>query len=128
MIKITYAPYTELIIHEIVEQDNQSFFEDIVRQALASSVHAEPSINWVDGVAFLANQMPPTEDIVKENLTGKVHYAAVVFTKIPYSNQVPVQIGTQEYNVRLRKADNNPVMVDLAKFLKNFSLDKDLLR
>ena len=121
MVKITFTPYSELIVHEIVEQDNRTFFEDVVRQALASPIHAEPSINWVDGVAFLVNQMPPTEDVVRENLNGKVHYAAVIFTRIAYSNQVPVQIGTQEYSVRLRKADNNPVMVDLVKYLKDFA-------
>lgn len=121
MVKITFTPYSELIVHEIVEQDNRTFFEDVVRQTLASPIHAEPSINWVDGVAFLVNQMPPTEDVVRENLNGKVHYAAVIFTRIAYSNQVPVQIGTQEYSVRLRKADNNPVMVDLVKYLKDFA-------
>ena len=63
--------------------------------------------------------MPPTEDVVRENLAGKVHFAGVLFTRIAYSGQVPVQIGTQEYSVRLRKADNNPLMVDLVQFLKN---------
>jgi hypothetical protein len=121
LVKITYTPYSELVVHEVIEQDNGTFFEDIVRQALSNPVHAEPSINWVDGVAFLVNQMPPTEDVVKENLVGRVHLAAVIFTKIAYSTQVPVHIGTQEYSVRLRKADNNATFVDLVKFLKNFA-------
>ncbi len=120
MVKITYTPYSEIVVHEVIEEDNQSFFEDIVRQTLASQVHAEPSVNWTGGVAFVISPMPATEDIVKENLSGKVHYAAVLFTKIDYKNQFVVRLGNQEYNVRLRKADENPTMTELSNFLKSF--------
>jgi hypothetical protein len=121
MVKVTYSPNKELVVHEIIEQDSHIFFEDMVRQALSSPVHVEPSINWVDGVAFVVAPMPPTDDIVKENLAGKVHYASVMFTKIPFQSQVPVRIGNQNYSARLRKADNNPTLIALAKFLREFN-------
>jgi hypothetical protein len=121
LVKITYTPYTEIVVHEIIERDNQSFFEDMVRQTLAGQVHAEPSVNWIDGVAFAISPMPPTEDIIKENLGGKVHYAAVLFTRMDYKNQFIVRLGNQDYNVRLRKADDNPTMTELSHFLKSFT-------
>jgi hypothetical protein len=120
LVKITYTPYTEIVVHEVVEQDNQSFFEDMVRQTLAGQAHAEPSVNWVDGIAFVISPMPPTEDIVKENLNGRIHYAAVLFTKVDYRNQIVVRLGNQDYNVRLRKAGDNPRMTELSDFLKRF--------
>lgn len=128
MVKITYTPFAEIVVHEVVEEDNQSFFEDLVRQTLANPVHAEPSVNWIDGIAFAISPMPPTEDIIRENLNGKIHYAAVVFTKIDYKGQVVVHLANQEYSVRLRKADDNPTMVELSKFLKDFRIAKGLLR
>ena len=124
MVKVTYSPNRELVIHEVIEQDSRIFFEDIVRQALATPVHAEPTINWAEGVAFVVSPMPPTEDIVKENLDGRIHCAAVLFTRTPYQSQVPVRIGSQDYSARLRKAENNRTMMALAKFLKDFKPDQ----
>ena len=125
MVEIQYVPYQKLIIHEIIEQDNTTFFEDIVRQVIAQQVQIEPSINWIDGIAFAASQYPPTEDIVKENLSGKIHFANVVFTRIEFQPQVKVTVGTQSFTARLRKADNNRNFVDLVKFLKNFKPSLD---
>ena len=119
--KITYTPYQELIVHEIIEQSNPSaFFEDIVRLALSGAHQVQPSINWIDGVAFFIAPMQPTEEVVRENLAGRVHYASVLFTRTGFQPQVAVKIGTQDFTVRLRRADDNPTLVDLATFLKEF--------
>ena len=123
--KITYTPYQELIIHEIIEQTSSSvFFEDIVRLALSNTTQVEPSINWVDGIAFFVAPLQPTPEVVKENLAGRVHYGSVLFTKIQYTSQIRVKIGNQEYTVRLRKADDNPTLVALSAFLKDFKQPK----
>jgi hypothetical protein len=118
--KITYLPYQEVIVHEIVEQDNKTFFEDIVRQALATTAHAEPTVNWIDGIAFFVYSLPPTEDVVKENLKGKIHYSTVIFTRADFQNQVNVKISNQAFSVRMRNANNNAMLIDLAGFLKGY--------
>ena len=123
--KITYTPYQELIIHEIIEQTNSAvFFEDIVRLALTNPTQVEPSINWVDGIAFFIAPMNPTPEVVKENLSGRVHYGSVLFTKTEYKPQIRVKIGNQEYTVRLRRAEDNPTLVALSAFLKDFKQPK----
>ena len=122
-LKITYTPYQELIIHEIIEQSSPSvFFEDIVRLALSGAHQVQPSINWIDGIAFFIAPMQPTEEVVRENLDGKVHYASVLFTRTEYQPQMAVKIGNQDFTVRLRKAGDNPTLVELAAFLKDFKL------
>lgn len=119
--KITYTPYSELVIHEIIEQKDQSvFFEDIVRLALSNPVHAQPSINWIDGIAFFIAPMQPTEEVVKENLAGRVHYGSVLFTRTQYLPEVKVNLGNQEFSVRLRKAEDNPTLSALVAYLKAF--------
>lgn len=124
MVKITYLPYQELVVHEIIEQDNETFFEDVIRQSLTQT-QVEPSVNWIDGVAFLVLAFQPTEDIVRENLTGKIHFSSVIFTKIEYRAQHPVKLGSQAFSVRLRKADNNRLLVGLIRFLKTFKPSPD---
>ena len=121
MVKITFTPYQELVVHEIVEEENSAFFEDVVRQTLATSPQVEPSINWIDGIAFIIQAFAPTEAVVKENLNGRIHFAVVIFTRVPYQSQIQTKIGSQTFNVRLRKADVNPTLVDLAAFLKKFN-------
>lgn len=119
--KIVYTPYHELVIHEIIEQTNaDTFFEDIVRLALSSAHQVEPSINWVDGVAFFIAPMQPTEEVVRENLAGKIHYGSVLFTRTDFRPQIGVRIGSQDFTVRLRKAGDNPTLMELAAFLKEF--------
>jgi len=120
-LKITYTPYQELIIHEIIEQANAgAFFEDIVRLALSGPHQVQPSINWIDGIAFFIAPMQPTEEVVRENLAGRVHYGSVLFTRTDYQPQVAVKIGSQDFTVRLRKAGDNPTLVELVAFLKDF--------
>lgn len=124
-LKITYAPYRELVVHEIIEQVNpEAFFEDIVRLALSSPVQVQPSINWIDGIAFFVAPMQPTDEVVRENLAGRVHYGSVLFTRTDFKPQVAVRIGNQDFTVRLRKANDNPTLVDLAAFLKDFKQKK----
>ena len=113
-------PYHEVVIHEILEQDNDVLFDDVVRQAMASQAQVEPTVNWIDGIAFLAIPLPPTEDIVKENLAGRIHFASVIFTRIQFQARVPVQIGSQSYSVRLRKNEKNKILLDMVQFLKDF--------
>ena len=120
MVKVVYTPNTEIAVHEVIEEESSSFFEEIVRQMLASPVHVQPTVNWIDGIAFVVSPMPATEDIVRDNLAGKVHFAAVMFTRTGYLPQVSVKLASQEFSVRLRKAESNLTLVELARFLMEF--------
>lgn len=120
MVKVTYVPNTEVAIHEVIEEDSSNFFEEIIRQMLATPVHVQPTVNWIDGVAFVVSPMPPTDDIVRESLAGKIHFAAVMFTRTPYQAQVALKLGNQEFSVRLRRAESNQTLVELVRFLKSF--------
>ena len=119
-IRVTYAPITELVVHEVIEQDQTTFFQDIIMQVPPSPVRVEPSINWVDGFALLTTQFPRTNEIIAEYLAGKIHYQTVVFTRMPFHNRVNMRIKNQEYSVRLNKVDSDPILADLAVFLKEF--------
>lgn len=121
MAKITYMPTEEVVVHQVLESDDiVIFFEDIVKQILAKEIPVIPTVNWIDGIAFTISYFPDTEDLVREELKGRIHYSAVLFTKIPYQSEFVVNLGKEDIRVRLRKADNNPDFVDLVEFLKTF--------
>lgn len=60
---------------------------------------------------------------MREELKGRIHYSAVLFTKISYQSEFVVNLGKEDIHVRLRKADDNPDFVDLVEFLKTFKHD-----
>jgi len=81
----------------------------------------EPTINWIEGIAFLAIPMAATEGTVKENLEGRIHFATVIFTRIAtFRISFPITIGNQQYTVRLRNNSNNVLQVDIVRFLTSY--------
>jgi hypothetical protein len=119
--KITYMPTEEVVVHQVLESGNKIiFFEDVVKQMLVREIPVIPTVDWIDGIAFAVLQFPDTEDIVREELKGRIHYSAVLFTKIPYQSEFVVNLGKEDIRVRLRKADNNPDFIDLVEFLKTY--------
>ena len=94
-----------------------------MKQILVKEIPVIPTVNWIDGIAFAILYYPDTEDIVREEIKGRIHYSAVLFTKIPYQSEFVVNLGKEDIRVRLRKADNNPDFIDLVEFLKKFKRD-----
>ena len=114
-------PTEEVVVHQVLESDNKIiFFEDVVKQMLVREIPVIPTVDWIDGIAFAILRFPDTEDIVREELKGRIHYSAVLFTRTPYQPEIVVNLGMEDIRVRLRKADSNPDFVDLVEYLKTF--------
>ncbi len=120
MVKFSYKPWREVVIHEIIEWKPDDLFALIAREMLESGVVGMiPSTNWAEGVVFEISQFSETEDIVRDKLNGIVHYSSVEFARFPeYKPEVQVEVAGTFYRVRLNRADMNPVFVELATFLK----------
>lgn len=116
---ITYAGWKEIVIHEVLELDNQMFFEDIVRLTLAQGIQVQPSVNWVDGIAFVAIPFQETDIIVHEKLKGILHFASVMFTRMEFRDTFTIRIGSNDLSARLRKP-TNPLLLQLAAYVKDF--------
>jgi hypothetical protein len=119
LVRITYSGWKEIKIHEILELDNQTFFEDIVRLTLAQGIQVQPSVNWVDGIAFISIPLADTPEVVREKLRGILHFASVMFTRIGFRDTFTIRIGNNDLSVRLRKT-TNPLLLQLAGYLRGF--------
>jgi hypothetical protein len=119
MAKFTYKPWNEVVIHEIIESKPEDLFASIVRQTIASSgVGITPSVNWVDGIAFVESQFADSDEVVREKLNGVVHYSSLEFARVPeYRSEIQVNVGGGLYPIRLQKVDTNPIFVELARYL-----------
>ena len=38
--------------YQILEYDNKTFFEEVMRQNLSQQITVIPTVNWIDGIAF----------------------------------------------------------------------------
>jgi hypothetical protein len=123
MPKISYEPVEEIVVHQILEYDNKTFFEEVMRQNLSQQISVIPTVNWIDGIAFSIWRFSDTDDVVREALEGKIHYFAVSFTRIAFQTHFTVNIANQDIRVPLRKVDNNPNFVSLVAYLKDFKAD-----
>ena len=117
--EITYAGWKQIVIHEVLELDNQMFFEDIVRLTLAQGIQVQPSVNWVDGVAFVAIPFQDTDVIVREKMKGILHFASVMFTRMEFKETYTIRVGNNDLSARLRKP-TNPLLLKLAAYVKDF--------
>lgn len=128
--KITYMVWQEVVVHEILESDNDRFFgqvaEGAVRTHNPQMPFIPPTVQWANDVAFVAQAFPDTDDIIKDKLVGKIHYALVVFTRIKYSPTKSVMVGSESIGVRLEKTIN-PIFLDLADYLNGFKQDERIV-
>lgn len=115
MIKVTFRPWEEVIIHEAIKYS----LPDLLRLAgfgvqpggLAAPLH------WAEGVVFQFVPMPPTDDVVKESLQGKVHWLSVTWALMPeYRNVIPIA----DINAKIPVIDMSATdaLCEVAKALK----------
>lgn len=90
MVKITIRPWEEVIIHESIHYS----LEDLLKM---HSIGVQPGglanpLSWAEGVVFRFSAMPPTDEIVREQLQGKIHWNAVEWALMPeYKNVIMIQ-------------------------------------
>ncbi|BFH72140.1 hypothetical protein SJAV_00840 [Sulfurisphaera javensis] len=117
-IEIVYEPYKKIIVHEIIEFSFEDLISEVLMQTRALGGTSIPTINWCEGIAFIATPFPPTEDIVREMLAGNIHYAGVIFArKDSFEPEIRGSFGV----IRLVNRCNNPNYKKLAEYLKSFS-------
>jgi len=118
MVRITYKPWDEIIIHETIEHS----LDDLIKLL---SVGAPPgslghALLWANGIAFTHEGMPMTADVSREQLLGRVHWSNVRFA--PMSEYKDFLL-IKETNVRIPIIDvsNNPILKIAAEWMSQQS-------
>jgi hypothetical protein len=118
MATFVYRPYREIVIHEMRELEVEPFMEGYVSQLLSQGqAGITPVATWIDGVAFYIGQFMETQELIKEKLEGRIHWAAVYYTKTSFQPEKKVTVSGREYVVKFNKGESNPDFVDLVQFL-----------
>ncbi|MGA2665631.1 MAG: hypothetical protein ABSF83_11880 [Nitrososphaerales archaeon] len=118
MVEIEYLPYQKIIVHEATKVEIGELLTIVAAQVEAQKQGGSPEIRWVDGLALLIGEFIVTPEIIAEQLQGRIHYSAIWFAETSYQAEKRVTVNNREYSIRLIKADKNPNLVALVKFLK----------
>lgn len=115
MVKITYSPIKEVVVHEAVSVD----FEDLMRSRVTPA--GNMPLYWCDGILFSFNSMPMTKDIVREYVQGTIHWMEVHYCKMDSYEQV-VSLTDEQYkatmHIRVLDTSKSTLHKDFVKWLK----------
>ncbi len=116
MVKITYQPWEEIVIHETVEYPLAALLEMQSFGAPPGSMGR--SLMWANGIAFAYAAMPVSDDVAAEQLKGRMHWASVVFATMPAYESV---ILLEETSIRVPVVDvsGNPTLYAVARWLRD---------
>jgi hypothetical protein len=115
MVQVVYAPWKEIVIHEAMKH----LLQDLVN---LQTLGVQPGglgnpLLWAEGVAFVHQGMPPTDDIIKEQMQGRVHWSNVRFAVMP-EYQDAIVIKETNMKIPVINVENNPILRAGATWLK----------
>ena len=82
MVTIRHQPINEIIIHELVKVNSIEDFLSIKTNNVPLGNSAPPA-RWADGILYEQQGFPPTPEIIKDQMEGKIHFAAIEYTEMP---------------------------------------------
>jgi hypothetical protein len=115
MVKISYAPTEELVVHDLIEIP----LDDMLRGRVTPA--GIMPLYWCNGILFTSSSLPLTEDVTKEYLRGRIHWLEVQYARMPEYKPV-LSLHDDEYkstiNVRVINTDVSNMHQAFVKWLK----------
>jgi len=116
LVKVLFKPWEEVIIHESICYS----FEDMMKLV---SLGVQPggltqSLSWAEGVVFLHQGMQPTNEVIKEQLEGRLHWGVVQWALMPqFQDFIPIK----DINAKIPivNVSANMVLCEVARALSN---------
>jgi len=115
LVKVTFKPWDEVVIHESMYYS----FEDLVKLV---SLGVQPGgltqpLQWAEGVAFIIMGMPPTDEVIKEQLLGRIHWNNLSWALMPKcASFIPIKDISAK--IPIVDVSANTILCTVAKALK----------
>lgn len=117
MVKISFSPAMELVVHEVVEVTK----DDLLLERITPA--GNMPLYWNSGILFSFSSVPMTEEIVKEYLKGRIHWLEVHYSKMDKYTPV-ITFESNEYkstmNVKIIDTSASELHKEFIRWLKGF--------
>jgi hypothetical protein len=115
LVKITFKPWDEVVIHEAIKYKLSDL---IARSSLGVQPGGlAPPLNWAEGVAFRPVPMPMNDEVTRELLQGKVHWNGVEWALMPEFKSV-ILIADINAKIPVIDVSATAILCEIAKALK----------
>jgi hypothetical protein len=113
MTRITFQPWEEIIVHETIKRDLRDLVK--LKTLYFKTGQIAEIFLWAEGVVFVRTPMPPTDDVVRDQLKGMIHYSSVEYAEMPKYRKTILSGGITVPVVDVR---GTPALRDLARELR----------
>lgn len=120
MVEFEYQPWKYVIVHEVVKYPLEYF---ITKHSFGVQEGGTGRpLNWADGIVFEHTAMPPVEDVIKEQIEGRIHWNSLNYGIMKeYKKQFK---GPRSVKVPILNLSNHTVFKKMAIWIKkNFEKD-----
>jgi hypothetical protein len=116
MVKITYAPIKEIVVHEVVSVG----YEDLLRSRITPA--GNMPLYWCDGILFSFNSMPMSKELVRDYLDGTIHWMEVHYCPMKGYEEV-LSLNDEQYkatmHIRVLDTSKSALHAEFIKWLKS---------
>ena len=118
MVKISYSPIKELVVHDLFKMD----FDDLVRGNITPS--GVMPLFWCDGMIYRFTSLPMSRELSKLYLEGTVHWAEVHYSDDIKDYKQIMEVKDENFQggalkIRIINMSNSQLHKDFAKWLKS---------
>jgi hypothetical protein len=121
MVEITYSPLKSLVVHDILEIDKESIMRSRVTPAGTMPLY------WCDGFLYSFSSLPMSDEVVKDYLNGRIHWAEVQFARLDKFEPV-LMLNEEEYKaemkIRVMDTSISQLHKEFVKWLKSVTKKK----
>lgn len=114
MVKFEYRPFKEVIIHQISKTPVTQFIYTSAIGVEDGGVAAP--LFWANGVVFRHIPIPFSEDVIKEQLKGVVHWGLLQYGYLEHFKEALE--GPRRVRIPLIKTVD-PLFIDLVEWIRN---------
>jgi hypothetical protein len=114
LVKITYESWKEIVIHEIMKYSFEQFVKTHI-VGIPTGTIAAP-LTWARGIVFSRGPIPSTEDVIREQLQGKIHYSNVSYASMPEYHEVHLDRQTN-VTIPIVDVSGTKILCELAEWL-----------
>ncbi len=116
MVKITYAPIQELVVHEAVKVQ----VDDLLRERVTPA--GTMPLYWCNGILFSFSSVPMSKRVIDDYMNGVIHWMEVHFCEMKDYSPV-MDLNDEHYNsstlkIRVIDTSKSALHTEFAKWLK----------
>ena len=115
MVKITYAPWEEIFIHEAIEYPLEEFIN--IRSVGVPTGGVGKPLLWAEGVVFIRAVMPASPDMINEMVKGRIHFSGIQWALMPQFKRF-VEIKETKVKIPIINVSSNAILSEVANWLK----------